>query len=104
MYSGRKNKHTFATFLILSAAVTLFCGHSLSVSGSRDLKDEGAAALKSAVTQIALQCYVVEGFYPPSLSYLEENYGLRVNREDYYVVYEIFASNVPPNVQVLKRK
>ena len=35
-----------------------------------------------AVQQSALQCYTVEGAYPPNLEYLEENYGLRVNTTD----------------------
>ena len=51
----------------------------------------------------AVQCYVVEGVYPPSLSYLEENYGLTLNKEDYYIHYEIFAENLPPEVRITKR-
>ncbi len=50
-----------------------------------------------------MQCYVVEGVYPPDLQYLENNYGLRVNTEDYYVVYDCFASNLPPTIRVIAR-
>ena len=52
----------------------------------------------------ALQCYAVEGVYPPNLQYLEDNYGLQVNTKDYYVSYEAFASNLPPTVKVVNRK
>ena len=48
----------------------------------------------------ALQCYVVEGVYPPNLQYLEDNYGLEINTDDYYVTYDAFASNLPPSVWV----
>ena len=60
-------------------------------------------AIRTAVQQSALQCYVVEGAYPPNLKYLEDNYGLRVNTTDYYVVYDAFAENQLPDVRVTKR-
>ena len=68
-----------------------------------DLEDSGAAAIREAVRRSALQCYAVEGVYPPNLRYLEENYGLQVNTEDYYISYEAFASNLPPTVKVVGR-
>ena len=43
------------------------------------------------------------GAYPSSLAYLEENYGLVVNRSDYAITYEVFADNVMPNVVVLAK-
>ena len=60
-------------------------------------------AIRTAVQQSALQCYVVEGAYPPDLKYLEDNYGLRVNTTDYYVVYDAYAENQLPDVRVTKR-
>ena len=69
-----------------------------------DLEDEGAAAVRAAVQRSALQCYAVEGVYPPDLQYLEDNYGLQVNTDDYYVTYEAFASNLPPDVKIIAKK
>ena len=68
------------------------------------LEDSGTEAIRAAVQRSALQCYAVEGVYPSSLEYLEENYGLQVNHEDYYVTYEAFASNMPPTVRVVLRR
>lgn len=68
------------------------------------LEDSGTEAIRAAVQRSALQCYAVEGVYPSSLEYLEENYGLQVNHEDYYVSYEAFASNMPPTVRVVLRR
>ena len=64
------------------------------------LEDSGTEAIRAAVQRSALQCYAVEGVYPSSLEYLEENYGLQVNTRDFYVTYEAFASNLPPTVVV----
>ena len=34
------------------------------------------------------------------LAYLQENYGLSVNTRDFYIHYDAFASNLPPDVRV----
>lgn len=69
----------------------------------RDLDTASAQALRQAVLQAAVQCYAVEGSYPASLDYLEENYGLLVNHDRFIVTYEAFASNLMPQVNVLER-
>lgn len=82
---------------LLLAALVLFTAVKRP---GRDLSEESAAAIRSAVQRGALQCYVVEGVYPPDLQYLEDNYGLQINTEDFYVTYDAFASNLPPTVIV----
>ena len=103
MYQDRKNKRigiiaaVCLCVIALAAAVFVF-------SGSRgDLDEETVAAIRDAVRQSALQCYVVEGVYPPDLAYLQDHYGLQVNTDQYYVVYEAFASNVPPTITVIQK-
>lgn len=102
MYSDRRKKKNawLAGVLILLVLLALFSSAFGSLAG--DVSEEGAAAIREAVRRSALQCYVVEGVYPPGLSYLEENYGLQINTEDYYVVYDCFASNLPPTVRVVR--
>ena len=83
--------------LLLGALALLFS------DGGRDLDESSALAIREAVQRSALQCYAVEGVYPPDLQYLEDNYGLQVNQEDFYVTYDAFASNLPPTVRVTRR-
>lgn len=72
---------------------------------TRDMmREQGASSVRSAVLQAAVQCYAVEGAYPPSLTYLEENYGLQINREAYQVTYLTFASNVMPDIMVQAKR
>lgn len=68
-----------------------------------DVRENGREAIRNAVLHSAVECYAVEGVYPESLSYLEKNYGLTVNRQDYIITYEVFADNQLPSVQVLVR-
>ena len=103
MYSDHAKKKNGLLILLLAllllALLTVLCfGHS-----GRDISEEGAAAIRETVRRSALQCYVVEGVYPPDLQYLEENYGLQINTEDYIVVYDCFASNLPPSIRVVGR-
>lgn len=68
-----------------------------------NLRENGRYAIRDAVRRAAMECYAVEGVFPPEVSYLEENYGLVINHDAYIVSYEIFASNVMPDVRVLVR-
>ncbi|MBQ6465831.1 MAG: hypothetical protein IJJ43_06160 [Oscillospiraceae bacterium] len=103
MYSDRAKRKTgwlvlACALLLLALILALSFGRS-----DRDISDESAAAIRETVRRSALQCYVVEGMYPPDLQYLENNYGLQINREDFYVVYDCFASNLPPTIRVVPK-
>lgn len=103
MYSDVvKKRSRWIVPVIIAAAVVVMIIFLIRGSG-RDISEEGAAAIQAAVRRSALQCYVVEGIYPPDLAYLEDNYGLQVNTEDYYVTYEAFSSNLPPTVRVMHK-
>ena len=67
------------------------------------LREQGELSVRNAILNSAKQCCAIEGAYPPSLAYLEDNYGLVVNRSDYAITYEVFADNVMPNVVVLAK-
>ena len=86
-----------AVLVLLIAAALVMAAGSRS---SRDLSAEAVISVKDAVERAALQCYVVEGAYPSDLAYLQENYGLSVNTRDFYIHYDAFASNLPPDVRV----
>lgn len=105
MYSDAvKKKRTWVLPLVLLIAALLVLGSMIVRSSDRDLGQESAAAIQEAVRRSALQCYAVEGVYPPNLAYLEENYGLQVNTNDFYVSYEAFASNLPPDIRVVSKQ
>ncbi|MBR4472784.1 MAG: hypothetical protein IKS55_04015 [Oscillospiraceae bacterium] len=104
MYSDKtENKGRRLIWPLLAALILAVILLSVFRHPKTELEDSGAAAIREAVQRSALQCYVVEGVYPPNLQYLEDNYGLQVNTEDYYVSYEAFASNLPPTVKVVNR-
>ena len=65
--------------------------------------EEGRQQLEDALRRAAVACYAAEGVYPPTMDYLTEHYGVQVEDEKYIVFYEIFASNLMPDITVLEK-
>lgn len=63
--------------------------------------EEQLHALDQAIRHATIQCYAIEGRYPPSVAYLEEHYGIFIDHEKYYVFYSGFASNIMPDITVI---
>lgn len=54
--------------------------------------------VQDIVEKYAIQCYASEGSYPPDLNYLVEHYGLILDEERFIYEYDIFASNIKPDI------
>lgn len=97
--SGTLSKLAGAAFFLLVLAAFLAGLRSLSGITAK----QEAEGLRDAVVRGAVHCYALEGFYPDSLAYLEEHYGLQYDRERFIVDYEIVGSNLMPDVTVIAR-
>ncbi|SEU12853.1 hypothetical protein [Enterocloster lavalensis] len=99
---SRRRKSQTKGYLLSAAALLLLVGvfavGALSFAGKAGQK--GEESLHRAVTRASVQCYAIEGRYPPSVEYLEENYGVRIDRDRYNVFYNGFASNVMPEIVI----
>ena len=101
MYSDHKISHRNIIILFTALGlILLILLVFLFKDSQQDVETEAGVAIEQGIRRLALQCYAVEGVYPPDLEYLEENYGLQVNRKDFYITYNAFASNIPPTVIV----
>ena len=100
-----RRKYGLGPVLLFPAALAVLLIFMSALSNLRDGRDsEGRQQLEDAVRRSAVACYAAEGIYPPDLEYLEEHYGVQVDRQRYTVVYEIFASNLMPDVTVLENE
>lgn len=86
----------FATSFLLIGYLLL--GVSKVNKGSNE---ESYLILKDAINRSAVQCYAIEGYFPPNIDYLEKNYGLVVDYDKYIVSYNVFASNIMPDIEVI---
>ena len=102
----KTKKHGLARGLALTLAVfaALFGGAVAAFqkigSSSENMEEQ---LVLDAVRRAALTCYAVEGAYPQTLKELERGYGLAYNKDAYIVSYDAFASNVMPDIQVLRK-
>lgn len=62
---------------------------------------EQTNSLEKAIRRSVVQCYVVEGTYPPSLDYLVEHYGITYDSDQYYVDYTSIGSNLMPDITII---
>ena len=86
-----------AVFLIaLAAAALLF---TRVVSARTDA--EVLSLAEEGVRRAAVECYALEGFYPRTLDYLVENYGVIADDSRYVISYQYVASNLMPDITVL---
>lgn len=99
------NKLNKIAFIFLLIIVVVIITQSFIGVNSFDgySEDERIEALETAVTKAAVQCYAIEGSYPPDIDYLAEHYGLVVNKDAYFYHYETVASNILPIIAVYKK-
>lgn len=97
-----KKKRKIGSTLPIMAAV-LLC-FTLAVSRlEQDRQAEGKELLEDVLRRTAVACYASEGFYPPDVDYMLEHYGLQYDAEKYVIRYEVFASNLMPDITVLEK-
>lgn len=102
-YSTKRQRilnRVIAAVLTVALAVGLWFAF---VAVGDNIREQGELSLQSAILESAKQCCAIEGSYPSSLSYLENNYGLVINHDNYLVTYEVFAENVMPSVVVIAK-
>jgi hypothetical protein len=88
---------------LLAVCILLCFVTALSnVNEGKALKDK--TQLEEALRRAAVSCYAIEGAYPPSLEYLVENYAVSYDSDRFVVKYELFASNLMPDITVLDFK
>lgn len=85
-------------FIVIAAYAFIHLGQFWNKEGSRQPEE-----IKKAILKASVQCYALEGSYPPDLEYLEKHYGLQLDEDHFFYVYEVFASNVAPDVEVYEK-
>lgn len=89
------------SIIFFLAVIGLFL-YGISAVSNSPVNDE-KEILTNAINKDIVHCYAIEGMYPPSLSYIEENYGLTYDHEDYMIDYDIVGSNIMPTVMIIER-
>ena len=84
-------------------AAALLCFLAATANLTQGSAEEDKQHLEEVVRRAAVACYAAEGIYPPDLEYLQTHYGVQIDDRRYTVAYEIFGSNLMPDITVLER-
>ncbi|EDS71576.1 hypothetical protein NE604_12065 [Anaerofustis stercorihominis] len=88
--------------IILFLFIFIFIISGINSLGSKS-KDEEMKIAKDSINKAIVSCYAIEGKYPKDFDYLAKNYGVHINEDKYKVNYQIFASNIFPDVTIIER-
>ena len=104
--NARPDLKQHITFLLPIVAFILLFSFFLrgvqSIEGTTLTKQQ--ESLETALSRSIAQCYAVEGFYPPSITYLTEHYGLTYDSSVFLIDYEYYGNNLLPDVTVLRKQ
>ena len=101
----RNRKFSPLSGILLPLVVTalLLCFLSAVSNLTQGRSQEDKQRLEDVLKESAVSCYSVEGFYPPDLTYLEEHYGLQIDKRRFVVHYTAIAENLMPDITVLEK-
>ena len=102
MKEERKTGARLVGVLLTAAAVLWLLLAVENLQHSRN--DYEQTQLEEALRRGAVACYAAEGIYPPDLDYLRQHYGLQVDERHFDVFYEVFASNIMPDITVVEKE
>jgi hypothetical protein len=101
----KKPDRNAVPFLVLAFVMILLAAAAfISLSHFWQGADpERTEMVVEAIRKAAVQCYALEGSYPPDVDYLISHYGLQLDLNRYACRYEVFASNIMPEIEVHER-
>lgn len=92
--------NNYGKMVVIFLLITAACSWGFDSQLTRT-EEESRKILEDSLQRATIQCYALESRYPPSVEYLEENYGIVIDWEKYHVFYNGFASNVMPDLTVV---
>ena len=91
----RKSQIVIFIFSIIFIALLT----SSIVKSTAYYKDNELETIEASIRKALVTCYVTEGYYPSSIDYLKDNYGLVISSK-VNVFYQATGSNIFPDFMV----
>ena len=99
LFTKKKLISGTAFSILLFVGILMFFVGSIS-NASNEIDENEVKTLRTSIDKAIVNCYAIEGAYPESIEYIEEKYGVVIDRDKFIVIYEILGPNVLPNVIV----
>lgn len=102
IWTGKRERKFSAAPLLIFGVGAVFT--LIALSNSRSANEElRQSSIKESISKAAALCYAAEGAYPESLDYLEDNYGVRTEYDNFTVHYSYAGGNIPPDIIVTQK-
>lgn len=88
-----------ALVIILIFTGVIFASSKLSDRVNQDRRE----IIQDSINRYVVQCYALEGGYPHSLDYLEDNYTLVLDHSKYVYHYKFIGYNMMPEIAVFEK-
>jgi hypothetical protein len=99
MSQGTLKLFGYGIAIIIFFMILIMVWNSFGLLQERS-QTQSLKAVQTAVEQAVMQCYALEGAYPPDLNYLQDHYGLIINEDRYVYLYEVVGENIHPIIDV----
>lgn len=100
-FSIPEGVYKFISVAIFGLILVLFL-FAVEFTGRSQIEKQ-QESLEIAIARDIVQCYAIEGQYPPSLEYMEEHYGLTYDKNTFFVDYQPIAGNLYPDYTIIRR-
>lgn len=97
-----KTEYTLLGSILAFLCIFTIFFHGIQVV-SDSSKDKELETLQNALEQNVTLCYATNGFYPDSLTYIEEHYGLYYDKDRFYIDYEPIGTNIRPDITIIEK-
>jgi len=88
--------------VLFTAAMILSIGIAIRHT-DRSSNAEGQRILEESLQRAVVMNYAIKGSYPQDLEYIKNNFGIHIDDTRFIVHYTIFASNIFPEITVIRR-
>ena len=100
---SKKFRHIPGLSIVFLALLLSILIYGVSYISEATVKEQ-QHSLETALQRSVIQCYAVEGTYPPSLDYIKTHYGLTYDEDTFFVDYTIVGSNLLPDITIIRLK
>lgn len=100
IHNKRKLNSTHLNIILFAIILIVFMYAIRFTAGNTLNRQE--EALNRAMQRDIVQCYAENGYYPPSLDYIKEHYGLIYDEGTFFVDYTPVGGNIYPSYKVMR--
>ena len=100
IHGKRKINGTLINIILFGVIIIVFMAAIRYTAGNTMNRQE--EVLNRALERDIVQCYAENGYYPPSLDYIKEHYGLIYDEGSFFVDYTPVGGNIYPGYRVMR--